>query len=298
MSRILSIDVGKRNLAICELDIHSRAILSWRNLDLLLLEQEEVEEKKKECDECAKTASHVRLKDGAQRCSFHLKSEPSTSNKAMKDLSPLSVLSYSKSELTACATKYSLEAKGLKKPELVELLLRYVHDFCFCPKGQGSKVRVALNRCSASSPDVSETIRLAYSIRDTLGHFYSRNSAEFVYIVIENQLGQTATKNRETQLLLTQSFAHIAPTADIRYVSAVNKLRGRGKKEKEEEEECESASSKKRKRKLCAIEECSLELESDEKYEPFRTMFANSKKKDDLSDSFLQGLWFLENKMK
>ena len=72
----------------------------------------------------------------------------------------------------------------------------------------------------------------------------------------------------------------------IEFISASNKLKDCDIKSKEKYSD----------RKKLGIEKCLEILNSDFRFNEHISYFNSHKKKDDLSDSFLQGLWFLNNK--
>jgi hypothetical protein len=73
---------------------------------------------------------------------------------------------------------------------------------------------------------------------------------------------------------------------NIEFISASNKLKCCEKKEKTKYSE----------RKKMGIEKCLEIITNDITYNEHITYFNLHKKKDDLSDSFLQGLWFINDK--
>jgi len=73
----------------------------------------------------------------------------------------------------------------------------------------------------------------------------------------------------------------------IEFISASNKLKEFNIKEK----------TKYSDRKKLGIEKCLEKITNDFIFNEHINYFNNHKKKDDLSDSFLQGLWFIKNKI-
>jgi len=72
----------------------------------------------------------------------------------------------------------------------------------------------------------------------------------------------------------------------IEFISASNKLKDCDVKDKEKYSD----------RKKLGIAKCLGLLTTDFRFNEHMSYFNSHKKKDDLSDSFLQGLWFINNK--
>ena len=291
MSFVLSVDVGKRNLALCEMNAEG-VIQSWRNLDLACSGEESGNRGICEQADCPTKATH-RL-GLTFLCRKHLRgrAEPCTSTGA-KDLAPAALKKMTKPQLVAVASKYDVQLAPLKK-DLLGNLLTYVREECFTP--------LSAQAClapSSAEPTLAHDARTMYT---TLRQFYQR---PFDYVIIENQLGHIATKNMELQAMLCVCFAALSPSAEIRFVNATNKLRAEvGKKrartegeekgekgEKGEKAKPLSAAQRKKQRKKDAVSACLDRLPTGNS--AWLDHFAQSSKKDDLADSYLQGVWFL-----
>ena len=72
---------------------------------------------------------------------------------------------------------------------------------------------------------------------------------------------------------------------NIQFISASNKLK----------EYTESKNTTYNERKHKGIEICEEIIINSEEFSKHLDIFTNSKKKDDLADCFLQGLWYLKN---
>jgi hypothetical protein len=77
-------------------------------------------------------------------------------------------------------------------------------------------------------------------------------------------------------------------TEHIEFVSSINKL-----KEYKTEDKNNTNSSDYKSRKKQGITKCLEILTTDHRFNNQLSYFNVHKKKDDLSDSFLQGLWFI-----
>jgi hypothetical protein len=99
----------------------------------------------------------------------------------------------------------------------------------------------------------------------------------FDIVIIENQIGPLAVRMKTVQGMITQYFIKNVP--EICFVNSCNKVKGK-------------LTYKERKNE--GISQCREIIKSHEKWSIF---FENNKKKDDLADCMLQGLWFIKNKL-
>jgi len=117
-------------------------------------------------------------------------------------------------------------------------------------------------------------------------------------VLIENQISPIANRMKTIQGLLAQYFIMRYDTIDIRMISSANKLKQFVKKEEKEKEEKEKKeektdSQKYKEHKKDGVIYCKQLFETykiDEKW----ISALDTKKKDDLADCFLQGIWFLK----
>jgi hypothetical protein len=107
------------------------------------------------------------------------------------------------------------------------------------------------------------------------------------YVIIENQISPIATRMKTIQGMIVQYFimSNIVVN-NMEFISAANKLKDCDTKEK----------SKYNDRKKLGIAKCLEIITNDFRFNEHLNYFTKHKKKDDLSDSFLQGLWFLNHK--
>ena len=105
-------------------------------------------------------------------------------------------------------------------------------------------------------------------------------------VIIENQLSTLATRMKTLQGMITQYYI-MRGVPDIRFISATNKLKMFDAKKGEdaaEEDKGDYADRKKR----------SIEITRALIAPTLMSMkFEKHKKKDDLADCFLQGMWWL-----
>jgi hypothetical protein len=149
------------------------------------------------------------------------------------------------------------------------------------------------------------------------------DSHELDHVIIENQISTIATRMKSIQCMLSQFFIIKHPFAHIEFVSSFNKLKDfveppispvvmkngviyLAEKDMTPENEVittpnvpPTTASKYKGHKIDSIKYCKEYLTKDdpESQKPTTMLFNDSKKKDDLADSFLQGVWYITNKL-
>jgi hypothetical protein len=114
------------------------------------------------------------------------------------------------------------------------------------------------------------------------------NEEKIDYVIIENQISPIATRMKTIQGMIVQYFVMSGLHVDhIEFISAANKLK-----------ECDvKGKTKYSDRKKQGIMKCLEIISNDFRFSEHVNYFNTHKKKDDLADSFLQGLWFIKNKV-
>ena len=131
---------------------------------------------------------------------------------------------------------------------------------------------------SAASMDLITIGRNMHRRFDALPHL----AAGLDVVIIENQLGTLATRMKTLQGMITQYFI-MRGVPDIRFISATNKLKLFSK---EGEDKGDYADRKKRSMEITRA------LIAEHAPEHIG-LYDKHKKKDDLADCLLQGLWWL-----
>ena len=149
-----------------------------------------------------------------------------------------------------------------------------------------NKKNVILNNCieikEVNAKDLS-LIDIGVAIKNKLEDYYEKGDDILLSkILIENQISPIANRMKTIQGMIAQFFIMKNYTSEhIEFISASNKLKLFIKSKKTSYSE----------RKKLGI---SITLELLDSL--WKTYFLGSKKKDDLADCFLQGLWYLKNK--
>jgi len=285
--KVLSIDVGIKNLAYCLIDVavdtnavpvgtdaianaSSFKIIQWDVLNLCGNDEHKcnvkyiVKKNKIQVERlCDKKASHMCKVGTRYICSTHLK-------KLHPDLVSIKTVKKAKnSVLLEIANKYSISIDpSLTKKQTTELIVKYIEENLY-------------HEMTSVSANHIDLISIGISIRDLFNLHLP--IGEIDKIIIENQISPIANRMKSIQGMIAQYFIMNNKT-DIHFISSANKLKyfleGGQKTEYGE-------------RKKLSVDITKAILSQKDVYSTNLSLFNNHKKKDDLADSFLQGLWFL-----
>ena len=299
-TRVLSIDVGMKNLAYCLFEVTPDSgeiktpesvmshinIVAWDTVNL--------------CDDGTSSEKPAASTACSQPgCKFAAKFSHSDAN-ANADAEAPSY--YCTRHANASGYKMPLPsplgtAKSLKKMTLEELKV-FSNEYLSVPipeKCEKSKLKLLQHVFSALSAEYLVAVctkpkvisaaaldlitigRNMHRRFDALPHIASRVDV----VIIENQLSTLATRMKTLQGMITQYFI-MRGVPDIHFISATNKLKLFST---EGDDKTDYADRKKR-----SIEITRSLLGSTQSTQS--TRFETHKKKDDLADCFLQGVWW------
>lgn len=278
--KLLSIDVGIKNLSFClfevtqsQSQVQSQSILKWDNIDL----SEKMENKCIEIDKnglCNKVAKY--MKDGKCYCLKH--------SKKKCFLQPTAVLKQSYinkqkiQNLIEIANKYKINYETpVKKGNLILSINEFIANNCF----------TTIDKINANKIDL---VTIGRNIQYKLDEILCDHLESIDIMIIENQIGPIANKMKTIQGMLSQYFIMRNNNINIEFISASNKLKN-FPLVKEKEKEKEKMDYKQRKK--LGIQFCSETISTDYRFKEWEGFFNKSAKKDDLSDCFLQGLWYI-----
>jgi hypothetical protein len=274
--KVVSIDVGIKNMAYCVMSTkeekeESPTVETWDIINV-------AEETPKKCIHCVKSAKFK--KDDIFYCLKHAKAEK-------QYIIPTSELKHATinkqkiGQLLLLADKYKLkyDKEKIRKPELVSLIHKYIDDTCF---------EKALE-VNASNVDL---ITVGRNIQKKFDAIFDSIVNEITHVIIENQISPIANRMKTIQGMVAQYFIMKNATIIIEFISSSNKLK---MVDVEDDDAKDSTDAKGEKldyisRKKKGIVVCLDLLKHDKNMTSY---LKTHKKKDDLADAFLQGIWYI-----
>lgn len=257
---LISIDVGIKNLSICKINEHSE-IHEWDVIDLSQDKPSIICEYVGNKGHCRHNATYT-VSGKHFFCNRHIKNNPHTNTIAPETYYKMLHKKVSPKIIKELNTLYSL------KENTQEQLLNHIYN---------------VNATKLSPKRHAKDINLI-DIGRTLSIKLTENIPDFSIIktvLIENQISPIATRMKCIQGMLTQYFIEKG-VVDIHFISSSNKLKHYQVPQKTYTERKKSC--------IAVTEEL---LSKDTINGKWLTLFKTHKKKDDLADSYLQGLWFL-----
>ena len=279
--KILSIDVGIKNLAFCLFEKTPTAehfkITKWDIINIS--EQEDTQkciflEKNIICNKPAKFK-----KDDNCYCLKHSKKQqlhiPTSEQK------PSFINKQKLQKLYEIADSHNIKYEPkIKKTELINLINDYININYF--ETIESKKAADVNLFN-----IGINIKIKFNKLFVNEAKPGEPMEEIDYVIIENQISPIATRMKTIQGMIVQYFIMSnLKVHHIEFISASNKLKDCDLKDK----------TKYSDRKKLGISKCLEMITNDFRFNEHVNYFNNHKKKDDLSDSFLQGMWFINNK--
>ena len=278
--RFLSIDIGIKNLAFClfcnDNDTNTYQIELWDVIDLSNQDKRTcIYKKQKKGDAnnntiCNKLAAYV--KGSECYCLTHAKKHP-TYKLPNGELSLAKINKLKIQPLQELANKYNLTTHT-KKADILTLFKQYIETNCF----------EQIGKTNASKLDI---VTIGKNIKERFSNTFNM---VIDTIIIENQIGPIANRMKTIQGMVSQYFIMTSPNdIKIEFISAANKLKMGNTVDD---------SSTYKNRKSLGITYCRQYLIKNMTTisNNWLTYFESHKKKDDLADAFLQGIWYTGNK--
>tara|TARA_B110000285_G_scaffold231990_1_gene302011 strand:- start:11203 stop:12159 length:957 start_codon:yes stop_codon:yes gene_type:complete len=303
--KLISFDVGIKNMAYCILD-HSENgtfIDKWGILNLM--EDDNISHK---CDcmnipkskkaspkECGKKAKYIKndkyyCEKHAKECSQYMIPTKEMSIPSLKKLKLNDLILQGNKNLVFLNVE---NIDKLKKAELLNTIIEYYKIHCF-------EVIITKKRKTAGETDL---IYVGKQMKEQLNQIENIDNIE--YAIIENQISPIATRMKTVQGMLAQYFIMLNDETKIEFVSSSHKLKQFSELKIDDREHCNEMNEKTsntttfnsnyKKHKKDGVYYCSLMINANDNFNKW-TDALKTKKKDDLADSFLQGIWYLKHK--
>jgi hypothetical protein len=196
-------------------------------------------------------------------------------------------------------------AKTLKKGEIIDK----IDDFL-----KKTSLEPIIKKKSKTANDI-DLIKIGKNMKNSLNQVLE--NVDTTNVIIENQISPIANRMKTIQGMLAQYFIIKDENIIIDFVSSSNKLKqftnisipkpenilentmksneNSTKKPLENSVEKNIKNPDYKKHKIDGVSYCSRILSKNDSFEQWRTSL-DTKKKDDLADCFLQGLWYLKQK--
>ena len=296
--KILSFDIGIKNMALCCLEVNTENkrtdILHWDILNLVNDDSQtqcicnqfnKAKSKKQPPTVCQKKAKFK--KNDQYYCDKHAKSSPFlVPTKSMK----LPFLKKQKIDflLSLAHSLFLFENTNqkMKKEEYVHKIFEHYQKNCLEP--------IQVTKIKAGDVDL---IDIGIKMKEELNKYPLE---EIDHVVIENQLSPLASRMKTIQGMLAQYFIMKYENAKIHFVSSANKLKqfemDKSKKAIQNTiVKTDTHNPNYKEHKKDGIFYTNQIITKNDCFESWKEKM-NTKKKDDLADCFLQGLWFFKHK--
>ncbi len=280
---VVSIDVGMKNLAVCVF-LGVENILKWDVVDISTVEESLYCSchLAKKGTVCGKPAKYLEpntaicgkpntAENASAYCKTHAKSSPYfIPTKKTQSISAIKKMKVA--DLHEYAKKIGIPHLEGTKDAAVQTIWNFLQSKTLIPvaeKQNAGKINLT---------------SLGKNMMTKLDLFFQDLAAPVETVVIENQVSPIANRMKTLQGMLSQYFIMRYDSPDIRFASSSNKLR--------DVDETKKATYKDRKN--AGIAYCREILGTYPA--KWSAHFEGHKKKDDMADSFLQGLHFLSVK--
>jgi hypothetical protein len=278
--RIISIDVGIKNLAFCLFSLNEDKTYEIENWGVIDLSQKTEIQKKCNCFNEKKPTKKIPFPP-KEKCNFQAKWKRENNYYCVKHAKQSPFLIPTNEFKTSYINKQNisslkkimdkLEIKydnlNLKKVDMISLLLNVIREKCLDP----------IEEVNASKMDlVTIGMNMKIKFNDIFSHI------QIDKIIIENQISPIANRMKTIQGMISQYFIMVSEhDIEIDFINSTNKLKlGEFKS---------NTDYKERKQQSVSLVK---EMIKDKWIDFFHT----HSKKDDLADCFLQGIWYIKNR--
>jgi len=304
--KLISFDIGIKNMAYCFLSVSGEQfeILDWSVLNLM----DEVVQENRVCDfaipnksskkpslentivkTCGKKAKYSCPIGQRFLCETHAKKSEEYWIQT-KEKTPGSIKKLKLDELINFGKKIGFTDFPSLKKDILDKILEKIES------------RTLKNIIKQKTKTASETDLITVG-RNMTKKLEELDHQGITHVIIENQISTIATRMKTIQGMLTQYYI-MKGVENIEFISSFNKLKAFSKAsgdsdkasslKKDDTEKTDKDKYKERKAGGIAI--CTKFLDETPLLTPWKQTFEESKKKDDLADCFLQGLFFIRKR--
>ena len=306
--KVLSFDVGIKNLAYCLFDQSTTKwkIADWKVVSLLGEEpvihkcsgENPPKNKKTPAKPCSYLAKYLYKQQ--HLCDKHAKALATTPGVYLPEPRFKKVKKMKMEELVALALVLKVDSTGKKKPDLLKDIQAYLEEHVLQP----------VSKSSAKAGD-ADLITLGQTMKGIFIEFM-REHPDVSVVLIENQISPLANRMKTLQGMLAQTFIMLKEGIRIEFISSENKLKMFSSKDKKETSTTEpiptvpittvpittvsapTQSQTYQAHKKDGVTYCHQILEKKVFEGGDQWTLCERKKKDDLADCFLQGVWWLK----
>ena len=271
---VLSIDVGIKNLGFCLFEVKDNKdfeIVEWNSINLLENQEFICNYKSDKNKKCVCKAKFE--KNNEYYCKKHAKIH---SNYIIpnNELNPTQYKRLKLNELIELKNKFNIPIDSeikLTKSIIIEYFNTYINEKYF-------------NLINESKSSEVDLVVLGINLMKQFDFIFKPYHIQKV--IIENQISPIANRMKTIQGMIAQYFImnHIQ---DIHFISSFNKLKLWVNKK--------TTYNERKKISVLIVKQL---LNNNNNIHKWENIFVSHKKKDDLADSFLQGLWYLHDKNK
>lgn len=301
--RILSFDVGIKNMAYCMIDVsNSFSIKNWGVLTMMEKQAPPpicsclkiLKSKRALPKPCTKPAKYE--KNGGYYCETHAQENSATQDCSgfilpTKERTHAYLQKQPLESLVAIGKSHHLFLQEIPKTKkmAIETLDNFYKERCFN----------ALVIKKAKHADEIDLICIGKTMKTRLNDVSGIDQT--THVVIENQISPIANRMKTIQGMLAQYFIMKNSDTHIEFVSSTHKLNqfkdvsGVVLSSKDGDPGDKSTY---RDHKRDGVDYTQQLLNANPEFQEKKPLFLESKKKDDLADSFLQGLWYAKHHKK
>ena len=271
---VLSIDVGIKNLGFCLFEVKDNKdfeIVEWNSINLLENQEFICNYKSDKNKKCVCKAKFE--KNNEYYCKKHAKIH---SNYIIpnNELNPTQYKRLKLNELIELKNKFNIPIDSeikLTKSIIIEYFNTYINEKYF-------------NLINESKSSEVDLVVLGINLMKQFDFIFKPYHIQKV--IIENQISPIANRMKTIQGMIAQYFImnHIQ---DIHFISSFNKLKLWVNKK--------TTYNERKKISVLIVKQL---LNNNNNIHKWENIFVSHKKKDDLADSFLQGLWYLHDNNK